>query len=72
MQPHTHAHKDLTSEEIMIFIMRIRIRMFLSLPDPDLLVRGTNPAPVLLLSRKNSKKKPGFLLFCDLFMNFIF
>jgi hypothetical protein len=25
--------------------LRIRIRMFLNLPDPDLLVRGTNPAP---------------------------
>jgi hypothetical protein len=54
---HKKAHKDTTSEEIMIFIMWIRIRMFLGLPDPDPLVRDTDPAPVLLLFSKNSKKK---------------
>jgi hypothetical protein len=26
-------------------VFRIRIRKFLGLPDPDLLVRGTDPAP---------------------------
>jgi len=26
-------------------VLRIRIRMFLGLPDPDQIVRGTDPAP---------------------------
>jgi hypothetical protein len=40
-------------------VFRIRIHIFLGLPDPDLLVRGIDPDPstILLSSCKNSKKK---------------
>jgi hypothetical protein len=42
--------------------------MLLGLPDPDPLVRGTDPA----LDPSIIKQKPSFLLFCDFFMAFIF
>ncbi len=41
-------------------VFRIRIHMFLGLPDPDPLVRGMEPSPdfsiILLSSSKNSEK----------------
>jgi hypothetical protein len=46
-------------------VFGIRFRMFLGLPDPDPLVRGTDPAP-----DPSTKENPSFLLFCDFFMTF--
>jgi hypothetical protein len=37
-------------------VLRIRIHMFLGLPDPDPLVRGMDPVPDPSSSCKNSKK----------------
>ncbi len=58
---------------------RIRIHMFLGLPDPDPLVRGMDPDPdlrilirILLSSCKNSKKNLDFFYFVTLFDFFLF
>jgi hypothetical protein len=58
-------------------LLRIRIRMFLGLsdPHPDPLITSTVPAPDLardpsIIKQKIAGRNPGFLLFCDFFMNF--
>jgi hypothetical protein len=43
-----------------VFRIRIQIRKVLGLPDPDPLVRGTDPDP--LITSKKSKKPLGFYL----------
>ncbi len=52
-------------------VLRIRIRMFLDLPDPDPLVRGTDPG-ILLSSSKNSKKNLDSYCFVNSLWLFIF
>jgi hypothetical protein len=46
--------------------------MFLGLPDPDPLVRGTDPdlvlAPDPSIIKQKQEVKPSFLLFCDFFI----
>jgi hypothetical protein len=37
-------------------LLRIRIRMFLGLPDPDPLVRGADPDPILLFNHKGVER----------------
>jgi hypothetical protein len=36
----------------------LRIRMFLGLPDPDPLVRGTDPAPDPSIIKQKQQEKP--------------
>jgi hypothetical protein len=47
-------------------VLRFWIRMLLGLPDPDPLVRGTDPDPSII----KQKEKPRLLLFVDFFMTF--
>ncbi len=44
------------------------IRMFLRLPDPDLLVKGADPDVDPSIIKQNYLEKPLFLLFCDFIM----
>jgi hypothetical protein len=53
-------------------VLRIRIHMFLGLPDPDPLVRGMDPDPDPSIIMQKYYEKPWFLLFCDSFLLFIF
>jgi hypothetical protein len=48
-------------------VLRIRIHMFLGLPDPDPLVRAWIRILILLSSCKNSKKNLDFFYFVTLF-----
>jgi hypothetical protein len=57
---------------MFVAVLRIRIRMFLGLLDPDLLVRYTDPAPDPSTSCKKSKKMLWFLLFYDFLRLFMF
>jgi hypothetical protein len=57
--------------DLSVFRIQIhRIHMFLSLPDPDPLVRGMDPDPVLLSSCKNSKKNLDSFYFVN-FLDFL-
>ncbi len=52
----------------LIFFSVFRIRKFSGLPDPDLLVRGTDPDPPII--KQKLEENPWFLLFCDFIMTF--
>ncbi len=39
------------NKALLLYIAVLGIRMFLSLPDPDQLVRGTDPDPEILLAK---------------------
>jgi hypothetical protein len=52
-------------------VLRIRIHMFLGLPDPDPLVRGTDPG-ILLSSSKISKKNLDSYCFVTSLCLFVF
>ncbi len=55
-----------------VAVLRIRIRrirIFLDLPDPNLLAKGTDPDPTIIMQKE--KEKPWFLLFCDFFFDFL-
>ncbi len=58
----------ITSNPLFKAVLRIRIRTFFSLLDPDLdpQVRGTDPDQILLSPSKNILKKSGLLLFYTL------
>jgi len=49
-------------------VFRVQIRKFLDLPDPDPLVRGTDPEPSII--KQKYFKKSLFLLVSNFFMTF--
>ncbi len=60
-------------------VLRIRIIKFLSLADPDPLVRGTDPDPLVRgtdpdsdpsIIKQKWQEKPLCLLFCDFYVTF--
>jgi hypothetical protein len=54
----------------LVPVLRIRIRMFLGLPDPDPLVRGTDLAPDPSIIKQNSKINLDSFCF-DFFLTFL-
>jgi hypothetical protein len=68
-----HAHPPTVQVRSLKAVLRIRIRMFLGLldPDPDPLVRGMNPIRIHLSPSKNIKKNlDSYVLLCDIFLTF--
>jgi hypothetical protein len=53
-----------------VFRIRLRIHMFLGLPDPDPLVRSMDPDPSII--KQKSKKNLEFYCFVTSFGHFIF
>ncbi len=59
-----------TKKTVLRIRLRIRIHMFLGLPDLDPLVRGMDPDPDPCIIKHKKYEKPWFLLFCDFFWTF--
>jgi hypothetical protein len=55
---------------VRVPVLRIRVRMFLDLLDPDPLVRGMDPDPSIIM--QNSKKNLDFYCFVTSFCFFFF